>query len=76
MLRVGVSAPDIAGADESNPHAPESFLSTVAYFGQYPNSNGTWITGLPSQPSRFARCPLLDSGRQPKRTGESRKPGK
>jgi hypothetical protein len=32
MYRVGVSAPDIAGADESNLPAPESFRSTVAYF--------------------------------------------
>jgi hypothetical protein len=32
MHRVGVSAPDIAGADESNLPAPESFRSTVAYF--------------------------------------------
>ena len=32
MHRVGVSAPDIAGADESNPPAPESFRSTVACF--------------------------------------------
>ena len=32
MLRVGVSAPDIAGAGESNLPAPESFRSTVAYF--------------------------------------------
>src|ERR1700687_1352167 len=32
MHRVGVSAPDIAGADESNLPAPESFHSTVAYF--------------------------------------------
>jgi hypothetical protein len=42
MHRVGVSAPDIAGADESNLRAPESFRSQwpilnlrVAYFGQY-----------------------------------------
>ena len=34
------------------------------------------INGLPSQPSGFARCPLLDTGAQPKRAGESRKPGK
>jgi len=32
MHRVGVSAPDIAGADESNPPASESFRSTVACF--------------------------------------------
>jgi hypothetical protein len=32
MHCVGVSAPDIAGADESNLPAPESFRSTVAYF--------------------------------------------
>jgi hypothetical protein len=32
MHRVEVSAPDIAGADESNLPAPESFRSTVAYF--------------------------------------------
>jgi len=32
MHRIGVSAPDIAGADESNLPAPESFRSTVAYF--------------------------------------------
>jgi hypothetical protein len=30
--RVGVSAPDIAGADESNPPASESFRSIVACF--------------------------------------------
>ena len=32
MHRVEVSAPDIAGADESNLPAPESFRSRVAYF--------------------------------------------
>jgi hypothetical protein len=32
MHRIGVSAPDIASADESNLPAPESFPSTVAYF--------------------------------------------
>ena len=32
MHRIGVSAPDIAGADESNLPAPKSFRSIVAYF--------------------------------------------
>jgi hypothetical protein len=32
MHRVGVSAPDIAGADESNLPAPESLRSTVVCF--------------------------------------------
>jgi hypothetical protein len=47
MHRVGVSAPDIAGADDSNLPAPESFLQQspnlilrVAYFGQYPAGLG------------------------------------
>ena len=42
MHRVGVSAPDIAGADESNLPAPESFRSTVACFesASGPKRNG------------------------------------
>src|SRR6266852_9458536 len=47
MHRVGVSAPDIAGADESNLPAPESFRSTVACFesASGPKRNGPSATG-------------------------------
>jgi hypothetical protein len=43
--------------------------------GDMNRSRAHRINGLPSQPSGFACCPLLDSGVQPKRASESRKPG-
>jgi hypothetical protein len=46
---VGVSAPDIAGADESNPPASESFRSIVACFEM--------ASGL-IRPVRFYKSPL------------------
>jgi hypothetical protein len=54
MLRVGVSAPDIAGADESNPPAPESFRSTVAYFAS--------ASGQNKRPQRRALRPKFPGG--------------
>lgn len=54
MHRAGVSAPDIAGADKSNPPPPESFRSQwpnlnlrMAYFGQCQTPREEWpVLGL------------------------------
>jgi hypothetical protein len=54
MHRAGVSAPDIASADKSNPPPPESFRSQwpnlnlrMAYVGQYQTPREEWpVLGL------------------------------